>query len=140
MYRNIAVMALSTLLLGAVFAPQARADEGNKEVLFTINHPVEIPGAVLGPGQYDLKFLSLGNTVAGIWGAHGQTFYGFVDTTPVSRARGISQARLDLSKPRPGELPRIKEWYYPGDHHGYRLVYPASQIKRAQSPTSSIHR
>jgi hypothetical protein len=50
MYRKLAVMSFSIFLLGAGFAPQARADEGNKAILFTVNQPVEIPGVVLeGP-------------------------------------------------------------------------------------------
>lgn len=139
MYRKLAVMVLSILLLGAVLAPQARADEGNNEILFTVNQPVEIPGRVLGPGRYELKLLGFGDTVAGVWSAHGQQFYGLVSTTPVSRTHGISRLRIDLSKPHAGQLARIKDWYYPGDHYGYRLVYPASQTQPAQSSTPAIH-
>jgi len=139
MYRKLAVMAISIFLLGSVFAPQARADEGNKAILFTINQPVDIPGAVIGPGRYELKLLGFGDTVAGVWSPHGQKLYGFVGTTFVSRSHGISHARLDLSKPHSGELARIKDWYYPGDDYGYRLAYPASQTQLAQSSTNSVH-
>lgn len=137
MYRNFVIIVFSILLAGAVLAPNAFANTGNKQVLFTVRQPVEIPGTVLGPGQYDLQLLSFGGHVAGVWSANRQKFYGFIPTTPVSRMHGINKVRVELGRPHDG-IARVKEWFYPGDNYGYRLVYPSAQQKHLARRTGDL--
>lgn len=42
---------------------------------------------------------------------------------------GINDVRLELGRPHDG-ISRLKEWFYPGDNYGYRLVYPSAQQKK----------
>lgn len=132
MYRKLAAIVFSIFIAGTVLAPNALANAGNKEVLLTIHHRVEIPGKVLKPGRYDLQLLHFGGSVAGVWSANREKFYGLIPTTPVSRVRGINHVRVDLSRPQDG-VDRIKEWFYPGDSYGYRMVYPSSQKQLAKA-------
>src|SRR5579864_1548065 len=116
MYRNLTIVAFSILLVGTVLAPNALASVGNKEVLFTLHQPVEIPGRVLNPGRYDLRLLQFGGNVAGVWSANGEKFYGMIPTTPVSRVGGITHPRMDIG--HYDGMARIKDWFYPGDDYG----------------------
>ena len=124
MIRRLLAVAFASALVGSVLVPGARADEDNKEVHFTIDAPLEIPGRILGAGGYDLKLNGDGSTVAGLWNIHGTKFYGFFDTIPVDRPhRG--NLRVDVSGSGNNAPERLVDWFYPGDRLGNELLYPA---------------
>jgi hypothetical protein len=137
MNRRLLAVAFGFVLLGSVFAPRARADEDNKEVHFTVNTPVEIPGRVLGAGSYDLKLAGEGSTVAGLWNVQGTEFYGFFDTIPIDRTQR-GNLRIDLSGSGKNAPKRFADWFYPGDKQGNELLYPAvKSVEVARGTTSN---
>jgi hypothetical protein len=115
---------LSALLLFAgLLVPAAMATQGNKEVLFRVNGPIEMPHRVLPAGKYQLRLDGLGSPVAGIWNAAGTHLYGFVETEPVYRNHVTGKAKVVLSGSGKYAPKRLEEWFYPGDHVGNRLLY-----------------
>lgn len=136
MNHRLLAIAFGFVLLGSVFAPCARADQDNKEVHFTINGPVEIPGEVLGAGSYELKLGGDGSTVAGLWNIQGTKFYGFFDTIPVDRThRG--NVRIDFSGSGKNAPERLADWFYPGDRQGNELLYPTVRKLGAANRSTS---
>ncbi len=126
----IAVFAL--LVLGGMLVPSARADEDNKEILITVNRPVEVPTTILPPGRYDLKLLGDGSSVAGLWKADGSHFYGFFETIPVDRNHASGKSKVVLADSGKNAPQRIEEWFYPGDTTGNELLYPAKDYREVE--------
>jgi len=125
MNRRLLAVALGVVLSGSVFVPRAMADQGNKEVRFTINAPMAIPGRVLPAGKYDLKLKSFGSSIAGVWNAKGNEFYGYFDTIPVDRSHG-GKVNMVLAGSEENAPKRLEEWFYPGDRTGNEIVYPTA--------------
>ncbi len=128
--RRVLPLALGFLLLGTVFLTPAKADEAHREIHFTINEPIEIPGVVLPAGSYDLKLEGFGNSVAEVWNVRGNQFYGFFDTVPVDRNHS-SKTKVDLSESIKGAPERLTAWFYPGDKTGNEILYPLTKMEMA---------
>ncbi len=130
----IAVLALTTL---------ARADALNDEFVVSVkNAPLEIPGHVLSPGKYDLKFLDDEHKVVDVSTAAGEQI-GLFEVTPISRATRKDNVQLLLSKPRPGQVTELTGFFYPDTKTGYKFEYPGSEpmrMARAGVPASSAGR
>ncbi len=116
------------LLLGAL-APNAVANADNKETLFRITNPVEIPGGVLPPGRYDIRLQGNGSPTAGIWSADGLKFYGYFETMLVDRARGMRGSEIVFDQASNAPM-RLEEWFYPGSRVGNELLYPKNEQVR----------
>jgi len=126
-------------MLGGVLVPNATADQDNKAFWFSVNAPVEVPGVVLGPGQYQLKLQGEGSTIAGIWNSDGSRFYGFFNTMPVARShRGAFKVVLTGSGKHNPE--RIEEWFYPGRRTGNEFLYPSKSNMQLVNATTNTQR
>lgn len=139
MNRKVWTISL-VLLLAATAVPAARADAGNKAIQFSVNGPVEVPGKVLDRGTYELKLMSYGSSVAGIWSADGTEFYGMFDTMPMDYSHTAARSRVILEGSGKTSPKRIEGWLYPGDAEGTEFVYPAAhavQMTRC-GPTSHV--
>jgi hypothetical protein len=129
---RVLTVVIGLLLLGGMLAPRARADADNKEIVFSVNHPVQTPTTVLAPGQYDLKLLGDGSSIAGLWRADGSHFYGFFDTIPVDRTHASAKTRVVLADSGKNSPKRVEEWFYPGDKTGNELLYPAKNHREVE--------
>jgi hypothetical protein len=138
MNRKLWALLFSALLLGALI-PEARADAGNKEVIFKINGPVEVPGRILNAGRYDLKLVADGDSLAQLWNATGTKFYGFYETIPVDRSRVTDHARIKLAESSSRAPERISAWFYPGDIQGNKLLYAANTAPANESCACTPH-
>ncbi len=127
MNRKILQVVFVVALFGLVLLPAARAGTGDEEMIVTIKKaPVELPGQVLLPGKYDFRFVNDERQVVAITTADGQHPIGFFDVVPITRPNRLGQAEIDLTKPKPGSVPRIRDFYYPGTKTGYKFVYSNS--------------
>ncbi len=52
---RLVTLLLGIAFVGAIFLPQAKADEWDKKTIVTFSAPVELPGVVLPPGTYVFK-------------------------------------------------------------------------------------
>jgi hypothetical protein len=124
MNRKLWGLLSALVLFGGLLVPAAMATEGNKEVLFSVNGPIEMPHRVLPAGRYQLRLMGLGSPIVGVWNASGTHFYGFVETTPVYRNHATGKTKVVLSGSGKYAPKRLEEWFYPGDHTGNELLYP----------------
>ncbi len=122
--RRILQVVFVVALFGIVLLPAASAGTGNEEMIVTIKKaPVELPGQVLLPGKYDFKFSNDERQTMEITTADGQHPIGFFEVVPITRPNRLDQAEIDLTKPKPGSVPRIRDFFYPGTKTGYKFLY-----------------
>jgi len=127
MNRKLFAIAFCLVLLGGIAVPSAKADTGNEEMTFIVkNGPIELPGRVLQPGRYDMKFIDLEHHVVLVTKADGSAPIGFFDVVPISRARLKDNAQLQLSKSAKAAPDRLRDFFYPDLHTGYKFMYPNS--------------
>jgi hypothetical protein len=140
MNRRLVAFVFCLALFGALLVPSARADEANQEMIVTIkNGALEIPGRVLEPGRYDVKFADLEHQVLLISTADGREPIGFFEVFPISRSHRTNHARLDLSEPAPGAVTRLTDFFYPGSKTGYELEYPQTQVEAMARGVTQTH-
>jgi hypothetical protein len=125
-------LALTMLMAtGALFQPQARADEENQTTKMTFSAPVEIPGRVLPAGSYiferaddnDLRSVVL------IFNADRTVLYATLETNPVDRMSPTDNPSITLAEQGSGNPEALVRWFYPGSLTGYEFVYPKPEAK-----------
>ena len=134
--RGAAVAVLVTiLLLGATFAPGARADQWNKKTIVTFNDAVEIPGQVLPAGTYVFRLAdSISNRhIVQIWNADEDQVLATIMTIPNTRFETPDDSLFQFDE-RPGNSPQaLKVWFYPGNNTGEEFIYSHSSYSRSNS-------
>jgi hypothetical protein len=136
-YKLLAI-AFSVMLIGLLVAvPAARADAANHEVVFTVNTPVEVPGVVLLPGKYDMKFLD--DHIVEIIAEDGNRAIGYFEVSPALRTGPIEQLEISFTRPEAGGVPRLKEVFCPGAEAGFEFHYPSRHVTRMEV-TQLLHR
>ncbi len=122
-------------LLGATFAPGARADQWNKKTIVTFNDAVEIPGQVLPAGTYVFRLAdSISNRhIVQIWNADEDQVLATIMTIPNTRFETPDDSLFQFDE-RPGDSPQaLKVWFYPGNNTGEEFIY--SRYSYRQSNT-----
>ncbi len=138
-YRFLAVV-FCLALFGALLVPSARADEADQKMIMTVRKgAVEVPGRILQPGKYDLKFADVDEHVLEITTADGREPIGFFEVVPISRLRRTDYVRLDLSEAAPGSVTRLSDFFYPDMKTGYKFEYPQPTVSAMASKTTQTH-
>lgn len=125
MRHKLAAIAFGIALI-ALFAavPAVRADTANEKIVFTVTVLVNVPGQVLAPGKYEMKFAEDGDyKVVQISTADGARPVGLFEVIPVERSRDLSQVEVEFTQTGARERPRLNEFFYPGDKTGYQFEY-----------------
>jgi hypothetical protein len=124
----------SSLILGAALlvtglATSARASDMDKKSYVTFAQSVEIPGAVLPPGQYVFKLVDdqISRHVVQITNADETEVYNTVITIPGERLSRTSRTVFSYYEMPAGQPLALKMWYYPGDLIGDEFAYPDSR-------------
>jgi hypothetical protein len=129
------------VLLGMLAVPAARADSLDEKLVVTVgSDSIEIPGGVLTPGEYVMRFLALQRKVLEISTLDGRPigFFAVVPTLPSVR---FGEVQLDLSISKQGGLERLTGFVNPDVGVGYEFVYPQAKAKpsaRLKSETSQF--
>jgi hypothetical protein len=136
MKSRILAMAACLLLLTAVSSP-LWADPLTPTVILTVKQPVEVPGHVLTSGQYYVSKLDLGDVVL-IRSADGsQSFFELVSRA--SRPQPANDVVVDVAH-QPGSVPRIMDYFFPGDTEGTAFLYPVHpQLRLAKKAVPHPH-
>ncbi len=116
---------VTIVLLGATFAPGARADQWNKKTIVTFNDAVEIPGQVLPAGTYVFRLAdSISNRhIVQIWNADEDQVLATIMTIPNTRFETPDDSLFQFDE-RPGDSPQaLKVWFYPGNNTGEEFIY-----------------
>jgi hypothetical protein len=134
-------------LIGAAFAPGAKADEWNRKTVITFNAPVEIPGvhlagwAVLPAGTYVFKMLDSQSNrhIVQIFSKDETKIYATILAIPNYRLKATGKTVLTFSERPAGEPEALRAWFYPGRNWGDEFVYPkAKAIELAKATNQPV--
>ncbi|HWZ96362.1 MAG TPA: hypothetical protein VN025_01235 [Candidatus Dormibacteraeota bacterium] len=120
-----AAILMSALLLCAVLAPSAKADDWNHKTVVTFGDSVEVPGQVLLPGTYVFKLAEsqANRHIVQIWTGDEQELITTLLTIPSQRSRPAGHTVFTFDE-RPADSPQaLSEWFYPGETTGEEFVY-----------------
>ncbi len=130
-----AAMVGSMALLGAAFAPGARADDWNSKTVITFSGPVEIPAVhltgwgVLPAGTYVFKILDSTSDrhIVQIFNQDETKIYATVLAIPNYRLKATDKTVMTFRERAAGEPEALRAWFYPGRNWGEEFVYPKSK-------------
>ncbi len=141
---RLMVALFSLALLGAAFAPSAKADAWDKKTIVTFSAPVQTPGVhqpgyeVLPAGTYVFKILrAAGNRhVVQIFNEDETQVLATVLALPNTRLKPADQTVINFREVPAGEAPAMRAWFYPGEQWGHEFVYPkkkATELAKASA-------
>jgi hypothetical protein len=118
-------------LMGAILAPNARADDWNRKTVFTFSGPVEIPGVhltgwgVLPAGTYVFKILDSQSDrhIVQIFNKDETTIYATILAIPNYRLKVTGKTVLTFTERPAGQPEALRAWFYPGRNWGEEFVY-----------------
>lgn len=125
------------LLLAAALAP---ASVENERTNLTVHEKIEVPGAVLEPGEYTLELMQS-------QGTNQIVLFRGSDGEPVSTALAIPAQRNDVTgntkfafyEASAGDPPALRTWFFPGKMVGHEFAYPETRGKEiAQSAGRNV--
>lgn len=127
----LAVASIGLLAIG--LAPNARADQWNKRTTLTITQTVQVPGAVLAPGDYVIKLLDSPSDrhIVQIFNAAEDQVLTTILAIPNYRLKPTDKSAFTFWEMPPGQPKALRAWFYPGDNFGQEFAYPkvvATQI------------
>jgi hypothetical protein len=127
------------VLVAFILVPLVSADQWNKETVVTFGRPVEVPGEVLPAGTYVFKLVddeSNRRTVQ-IFTENGMKLVATVMAIPDYRLVATEKPVISFEERPSGSPEALEKWFYPGDKHGVRFVYPNSHIALADNSKST---
>jgi hypothetical protein len=134
-------------LIGATFAPSARADDWNRKTVITFSSPVEIPGVhlagwgVLPAGTYVFKILDSQSDrhIVQIFSQDELTVYATILAIPNYRLKATDKTVITFSERPVGQPEALRAWFYPGRNWGEEFVYPkAKAIELAHAANTPV--
>lgn len=142
---NVATSVCCLAVMGAVFAPSAKADDWNRKTVITFNAPVEIPGVhlagwgVLPAGTYVFKIMdSLSNRhIVQISNENETTVYATILAIPNYRLKATDKTVMTFRERAAGEPEALRAWFYPGRNWGEEFVYPKAKAMEIAKATNT---
>ncbi len=119
-------------LIGAILAPQVKADDWNRKTEITFSNSVEIPGVhlsgwgVLPAGTYVFKILDSQSDrhIVQIFNKDETTIYATILAIPNYRLQATDKTVMTFSERPAGQPEALRAWFYPGKNWGEEFVYP----------------
>lgn len=130
--------ALAGLALLAITGSLASASVYNKKTTLTVKETIEVPGAVLQPGEYVVKLVdsdSNRHIVQFLTKDEGEVL-STVIAIPNSRLEPTGDTEFAWYETPAGQPPALRAWFYPGDNFGQEFAYPEG---RATALSQSTH-
>lgn len=113
-------------------APALTAEQQrNERTVLTFSSPVQIPGAVLQPGEYVFKLApsAANNNIVQVFDANETKLITTTLTVPKQRQDPKGDIVLTFGAAKAGEPPALQAFFYPGTTSGHEFVYPESQAR-----------
>jgi len=126
---KIKLMLLTLTAVGAMWlVPQVKADQWDKQTVFTFKKPVQVPGRVLPAGTYLFKLADseADRAIVQIYSDDHMELLTTVSAVRDYRAQ-TDNVRLSFEERSEGEPEAIHSWFYAGDNQGVRFVYPKNE-------------
>ena len=124
----------SSLILGAALlvtglATSTKASDMDKKSYVTFAQSVEIPGAVLAPGEYVFKLVDeqLNRHIVQVTNTDETFVFSTIVTIPSERISRTSKTVFTYYEMPAGQPIALKMWYYPGDLIGDEFAYSDSR-------------
>ena len=108
----------------------------NKHTKMTFSHPVRVPGATLPVGStYIFKLVDshANRRIVRITNEAGDKAYATILAIPDYRHKATSHTVVEFGEASGASPTPIKAWFYPGDTHGFRFVYPREEAQEIAS-------
>jgi hypothetical protein len=127
--------SLLVVLVAFMVAPNVRADAWNKKTVVTFSRPVEVPGEVLPAGTYVFKLLSneANRRVVQIFSEDQTKLMATIMAVPDYRLVATEKPVISFEERPSGSPEALGSWFYPGDNHGVRFVYPTLRMALANN-------
>lgn len=112
------------ILMGALARP-VRADDCDKLTYLTFSAPVAMPDVTLPAGTYRFSHPDCATTggILQVSSRDGSVVYGTFATIPDERTTPTDQPEVVFAEMPAGSPEALKEWFYPGDLVGDKLMY-----------------
>jgi hypothetical protein len=133
--------------MGAILAPNARADDWNRKTAITFAVPVEIPGVhlagwgVLPAGTYVFKILDSQSDrhIVQIFNKDETIVYATILAIPNYRLKATDKTVITFRERPAGQPEALRAWFYPGRNWGEEFVYPrAKAIALAKATNTPV--
>ena len=133
------------VLMSAVLAPGARADDWNRKTAITFSSPVEIPGVhlagwgVLPAGTYVFKILDsqTDRHIVQIFNQDETTIYATILAIPNYRLKATDKTVMTFRERPAGQPEALRAWFYPGRNWGEEFVYPKAKAMELAKSTNT---
>lgn len=119
---------VAALALATVSTLAAREDQRTE---LTVHQAIEVPGAVLPPGDYviELAEASVDETVVLFRDAETNKVKATAMTIDAVADAVPNDTKFVFYDMPDGNAPALRTWYYPGDIRGHEFIYPESRGK-----------
>jgi hypothetical protein len=126
---GVAVLALTS---AAVFA-----DVYDKKTILKVNETIEVPGAVLPPGEYVVKLVDsqANRHIVRFLNKEENEVLSTVIAIPNSRMKPSGKTEFEWHETPAGQPPALKAWFYPGDTFGQEFAYPERRAAELSAAT-----
>ena len=143
--KTVTTAVFGLALMGAVFAPGAKADDWNKKTTITFSGPVEIPGVhlagwgVLPAGTYVFKIMDsqTDRHIVQIFNKDETTIYATILAIPNYRLKATDKTVITFRERPAGEPEALRAWFYPGMQWGEEFVYPKAKAVALAKETNT---
>jgi hypothetical protein len=126
MRNKLRIVGLAVLFGSAAMLPSlAKADSVNQETTVELGAPVEVPGAVLPPGQYVFKLADsqASRNIVQIFNQDQSQILATVLAIPAYRPEATGEPAIVLEERPEGNPEAIGEWFFAGESEGVQFVY-----------------
>ena len=142
---NAAVTIGGLALLGAMAAPDIRADAWNRKTVITFSGPVEIPGVhlpgwgILPAGTYVFKILDsqANRHVVQIFNKEETKVYATILAIPNFRLKATDKTVITFRERPAGQPEALRAWFYPGRNWGEEFVYSKKKAMELAKATNT---
>ena len=137
---KFASLCILVVLVVFMVAPIAKADGWDKETIVTFSNPVEVPGQVLPRGTYVFKLADSQSDrhIVQIFTADHRKLLATILAIPDYRLTPTEKTMVSFEERPSGSPEAVGSWFYPGDNHGFKFVYPRSTTQLAADPQPAI--
>ena len=130
--------ALACVAVLGVFSAVASADDNDKKTVMTVNERVEIPGAILEPGEYVVKLVDSQSNrhIVRFMNKDEDEVITTVIAIPNMRLEPTGETEFGWYETPAGQPPALRAWFYPGDTFGQEFAYPEDRATELSAATS----
>jgi len=121
---------LTAGLIAATIPAPTRAVTFDRLTYLTFSRSVQVPGATLAPGTYQLRLANpdTSRNMFQILSRDGHKAYAMFNTFADRRMVATDESTVTFKETPAGAPPIVKSLFYGGELDGYAFVYPRSKI------------